>query len=174
MLEKKYKWYGICIEPHPDKFKDLQRNRNSICVNNAMYNKEGKILYFNKSDMLSGISNDIDKYMEVKNTEKIKIITNTLTNVLDNYKAPEFIEYMSLDTEGSELKILEGLDFDKYIIGYIDVEHNFVEPKRTNIKNLLMSKGYEYLRENKWDDIYVHNSILIKKSLKIYKYKIKK
>ena len=73
--------------------------------------------------------------------------------------APRFIDYLSLDTEGSEYEILKALDFDKYTIGLIDVEHNFVEPRRSQIKELLISKGYVYLRENHADDMYRHSSI---------------
>ena len=41
----------------------------------------------------------------------------------------------------------------------MDIEHNFVEPRRTEIRNLLVSKGYIYKGENKWDDMYKHHSI---------------
>ena len=51
---------------------------------------------------------------------------------------------MSLDTEGSEFEILKNFDFEKYTFGLIDVEHNYCEPRRTEIKNLLLSKGYIY------------------------------
>jgi predicted transcriptional regulator len=66
---------------------------------------------------------------------------------------------MSLDTEGSEFEILANFDFEKYRFGLIDVEHNYVEPRRTQIKNLLLSKGYIYKGENKWDDMFKHNSV---------------
>ena len=66
---------------------------------------------------------------------------------------------MSLDTEGSELEILQNFDFEKYTFGLIDVEHNYVEPRRTKIMSLLLSKGYIYKGENEWDDMYKHNSV---------------
>jgi predicted transcriptional regulator len=66
---------------------------------------------------------------------------------------------MSLDTEGSELEILRNFDFEKYTFGLIDIEHNYIEPRRTEIKNLLLSKGYIYKGENQWDDMYKHSSV---------------
>jgi len=69
------------------------------------------------------------------------------------------LHYLSLDTEGSELEILKSVDFQKYIFGLIDVEHNYVEPRRSQIKNLLTSNGYIYIRENRWDDCYKHQSM---------------
>lgn len=60
-----------------------------------------------------------------------------------------------MDTEGSELKMLKGIDFKKYKFGYINVEHNNVEPRRTDMKKLLQKNGYRYAGENKFDDIYI-------------------
>jgi hypothetical protein len=114
------------------------------------------------NDLLSGITDHIDTHKKSVNANKttIKVKTISLLDVLKNANAPMFIEYMSLDTEGSELEILKHFDFKQYIFGLIDVEHNFVEPRRTNIKNLLVSNGYIYKGENKWDDMYQHHSVL--------------
>jgi len=81
--------------------------------------------------------------------------TNTLNNILNKYNAPTTIDYMSLDTEGSELEILKGLDLDKYKIRYINIEHNHIEPRRSEMRKLLESKGYTYYRENEFDDDYI-------------------
>ena len=75
------------------------------------------------------------------------------------YNAPSFIEFLSLDTEGSEFDLLNAHDFEKYLFGYICVEHNFIENNRKKIRDLLESKGYIYYRENNVDDDYIHKSI---------------
>ena len=165
LLEQQYKWRGICCEPIPSRFDKLVINRpNSICYNEAVYSNTGSTVDFdisNEDDMLSGISHHIDFHKPVvdRNKRTIQIPTISLLDVLDNANAPSFIEYMSLDTEGSEYEILENFDFEKYTFGLIDVEHNYCEPRRTEIKNLLLSKGYIYKGENKFDDMYQHNSL---------------
>ena len=73
--------------------------------------------------------------------------------------APKFIEFLSLDTEGSEYDILQAHDFDQYLFGYICIEHNFIEVNRQKIRKLLESKGYIFVRENHVDDDYIHSSI---------------
>ena len=78
--------------------------------------------------------------------------TKTLTEVMDEHKAPRYIDYLSLDTEGSELEVLKGIDFKKYIFGYITVEHNLKEPIRSEIREFLYSKGYVFSRWNRFDD----------------------
>lgn len=165
LLETQYKWKGICCEPIPYYFKKLVANRpNSICVNDAVYNVSGLTLPFDIAhgvDLLSGISTHIDYYKSYIGSNKttIQVQTISLLDVLKNANAPTFIEYMSLDTEGSEYEILRAFDFEQYTFGLIDVEHNNVEPRRTQIRELLLSKGYIYKGENSYDDMYQHSSI---------------
>jgi len=165
LLETQYKWKGICCEPIPNNFKNLVKNRsNSICYDKAVYNSSGLTVNFdiaNNCDLLSGISNHIDRHKSSvdANKETIQVQTISLLDVLNIANAPLFIEYMSLDTEGTEFEILKNFDFEKYTFGLIDVEHNYCEPRRTEIKNLLLSKGYIYKGENNFDDMYKHNSV---------------
>jgi hypothetical protein len=77
-----------------------------------------------------------------------------MNDLLEKYNAPEFIEYLSLDTEGSEYEILKSINFNKYKFGLIHVEHNYIEPRRTLMKGLLLKNGYQFIKENKWDDYY--------------------
>ena len=165
LLERKYEWKGICAEPNPEVFKLLVKNRpNSLCCDAAIYSLSYKNLLFdvaNNYDLMSGLSDHLDVHKEYVNRDKKQIIvkTLTLTDLLDKAKAPSFIDYLSLDTEGSEFEILRATDFSRYTFGLIDVEHNFVEPRRTEIRNLLLSHGYVYLRENQFDDSYKHSSV---------------
>jgi FkbM family methyltransferase len=168
LLEKKYKWKGICCEVIPTRFAKLVLNRpNSICFNEAVYNQSGLTVTFDISttrDTMSGISEDIDvkhKCFVDTNKTSIQIQTISLLDMLNNSNAPSFIEYMSLDTEGSEFEIIKNFDFKKYTFGLIHIEHNNAEPKRSKIKDLLLSEGYIYKGENKCDDIYIHKSFLV-------------
>jgi hypothetical protein len=88
--------------------------------------------------------------------------TTTLTKLLDSVNAPTFIEYMSLDTEGTELEILKGIDFSKYTFGFMNIEHNFMEPRRTEIREFLKTKGYSLYSSNFVDDNFILNSISVK------------
>ena len=165
LLETKYNWTGICVEPLPSKFELLCNNRpNSLCYNNAIYNENDQQITFdisNLDDMLSGISANINKHKSVVDSDKTQITVNTITfnDLLEKSNAPFFIDYLSLDTEGSELEILKSVDLQKYTFGLIDVEHNYVEPIRSEIRSLLTSNGYEYIKENRFDDCYKHKSV---------------
>jgi len=165
LLEKEYNWKGICVEPIPEKFESLCKNRpNSLCYDYAVYNESNKIVVFtiaNICDLLSGISDHIDCHVNKVNDNKTEITRTTITlnDLLEKSNAPTFIDYLSLDTEGSELEILKSVDFQKYTFGLIDIEHNFIEPRRSQMRDLLTSNGYEYIKQNQWDDCYKHKSI---------------
>jgi len=152
-------------EPSPSVFDNLRKNRpTSICCSNPVYNKSGVEVVFDVCihPMFSGISCHIDKWKDRvdKNKTQIKLITVSLTDLLKRYSAPAFIEYLSLDTEGSEYEILKTFDFKSYIFGLIDVEHNYVEPRRTQIRSLLLSNGYIFIGAVRFDDQYKHSSLI--------------
>lgn len=144
------------MNQNPKPFVDLLKNRqNSICVNKAIYSSNNDEIEFSVDDMLSGITKNIDRHMNVLTKPKIKVKTIKLDDLLRECNAPKFIDYLSLDTEGSEFEILKSINFDEYKFGMIHVEHNFIEPRRTQMREFLLSKGYKYNRENKFDDEYV-------------------
>lgn len=161
LLETEYNWKGICVEPLPNKINILKINRpNSICIEKAVYNESNLSLKFdiaNNCDLLSGISDNINRHKEIVDQNKtiIYVETISLNDILEQNNAPNFINYMSLDTEGSELEILKSCNFNKYKFGLIDVEHNYVQPIRTEIRNLLEKNGYKFIRENQFDDCYM-------------------
>jgi FkbM family methyltransferase len=160
LLEKEG-WKGICVEPIPSVYEELKKNRpNSYCCNKAVYHTSGLTVNFdicNLYSLLSGISESIDTYKAHidQNKTSIQVETISLNDLLDKVYAPKFIEYLSIDTEGSEYEILKAFDFTKRKFGIIHVEHNYVEPRRTYIRELLESMGYRFERENQWDDIYL-------------------
>lgn len=165
LLEKKYNWKGICAEPLPSAFQKLTECRSCICENSAVFSKSNLSLEFSAWGVLSGITDYINdtpyhSYAKEKG-KKIKVNTITLQDLLDKYNAPKIIQYLSLDTEGSELEILKAVDFSTYKFLYINLEHNQVEPRRTEIRKLLLDNGYLYKGENEFDDDYIHETTVI-------------
>jgi FkbM family methyltransferase len=163
MLEREFGWKGICVEPIEEEFEKLVVNRpNSICLKKAVFSESNRQLQFTIADckFLSGITDCIDKWKEhTANGRIVTVTTITVNDMLEQCGAPDFIDYLSLDTEGTEFEILKAIDFTKYRFGIIDLEHNYLEPKRSEMRAFLVSKGYVYNGENFVDDQYVHPSI---------------
>ena len=152
VLEKEYNWTGLCVECNPRHYATLTTTRNCNISNSAVYNVNGKEMQFYDSGGYAGLV-ETNNHKHITNDPIITVKTKTLTTLLDEINAPSFIEYLSLDTEGSEYNILEAHDFNKYKFGYICVEHNSINENRIKIRQLLESKGYTFSREN-GDDRY--------------------
>ena len=162
LLERTYGWNGVCIEPNPVLFEKLKANRACNVSDGLAFSSENIEFNFSLGDLFGGITDHIDKYTNVKRSTQIALKTTTLTKILDSVNAPTFIEYMSLDTEGTELEILKGIDFSKYTFGFMNIEHNFMEPRRTEIKEFLKSKGYSFYSSNFVDDNFISDTIFVK------------
>ena len=82
--------------------------------------KIGEIIY-NGIDPEPGLSSlkeyadngDWASKVRLKNSKKEIVETITLNDLLDFYNAPKIIDYLSIDSEGSELDILKSFDFSK-------------------------------------------------------------
>ena len=147
ILEKEYNWSGICVECNPVYFEKLCFSRSCYKSNSAIYNVNDRVMPFYDSGGYAGFV-ETNNHSHIINDPIIQVKTQTLTSLLDNFNAPSFIEYLSLDTEGSEYEILKAHDFNKYKFGYICVEHNNIHKNRKAIRELLEKNGYEFAREN--------------------------
>ena len=165
LLEEKG-WVGVCAEPLPSAFKKMSEIRK-FCykTDKAVWHTSGEKKEFatvgrgvENIAMLSGFTGHSTYTEEQDAAEKITVETISLNDLLAVAAAPNFMEYLSIDTEGTEYEILFGLDNNRYKFGLIDVEHNYDEEKRRAIRDLLEGRGYVLLRENKWDDCYVHHT----------------
>jgi|694.fasta_scaffold44953_4 FkbM family methyltransferase len=159
LLEKHFGWKGICAEPNPKLFKRLQMNRSCVLSPACVYRTSGESMSFVLADAFGGIEdlglNDEHTNRRVAYASAghiIQVTTTSLLDLLEQNEAPPIIDYLSIDTEGSELAILEGFDWSAYHIRCITVEHNFTN-QRQLIRNLLESQGYT-AREAQWDDYY--------------------
>jgi hypothetical protein len=159
-LEKRG-WKGICIDANPRNFE----TRNCIVENAVLGSEDGKEVTFVHSEEdpnLSGVLENLKKHEEkVLSSEHTKEtrVTQLLGDILDKHGAPQFIEYLNLDVEGAEYDVLSTFPFDKYTFGCLTVEHNFEEPKRTQIRTLLENNGYVYKKAVNWDDWYVRRPL---------------
>ena len=162
LLENSFGWRGILAEPAKRWHKELRRNRPLASIEDACVWKESNLhLTFNETEdgNLSTLDSfsSLDSHRELrKHGQRYEITTISLTDLLDKYSAPKTIDYLSIDTEGSEFEILSAFDFEKYSFSVITCEHNYT-PAREKIYELLTSKGYvrKYEELSLWDDWYV-------------------
>lgn len=150
-------WSGVVAEPHPDFHKFVRRNRSCTVSTKCVYTETGINLTFNAVkgrpalSSISGFGNADDKKELRENFVAYKVETVSLHDLLSESGAPPVIDFLSIDTEGSEFAILNSFDFKPYLIKSICVEHN--AHQRDAIYRLLTSKGYF----RKWEQISGHD-----------------
>lgn len=170
LLAKEYAWKGILAEPNPVWHSRLEANRsdnNTDISHDCVYTETGKTLDFLAVDdaclsTIQGFGNDDEHMLKRKQNSLITVDTVSLKHLLDFYSAPNIIDYISVDTEGSEYDILETFfrDNDCYDVRAFTVEHNFNDEFRNKIYNLMDKNNYErkFSEFSRWDDFYVKMS----------------
>lgn len=161
LLEKEFDWKGILAEPASIWHKSLHANRSAIVDTRCVWDESGKTLEF-----LEDASAELSSPTEYRNqgihkdrridAQKYKVSTVSLLEMLQEYDAPREIDYLSIDTEGSEFRILNAFDWDSYKFNVITVEHNYSK-ERHSISKLLQLNGYKQIFEelSKFDDWYI-------------------
>jgi FkbM family methyltransferase len=132
---EKYKyWKGILIEPSFN-FNLLLKNRSK---SNFFFNfgcsdfdSERETILLN-SDDYSICKELVDKkyfnwhlnkqILAKKKMIETKIKLKTLNSLLEEANSPNLIDFFSLDVEGMEIKVLKGIDFDRFNFKFLLVE----------------------------------------------------
>lgn len=147
MLLEELGAYGILAEPCKSFHDSLELYRRSILDKRIVHSVSGNEIVFEEMSnrQLSKIAevgkSTIKSHRQVV-TDTYKVTTVSLNDLLKQHSAPPIIHYLSIDTEGSELSILQSLDFSEYSFKFISVEHNY-RPDRREIHHLLSSQGYK-------------------------------
>jgi FkbM family methyltransferase len=161
LLEKEFNWNGILAEPSTFWQEALKKNRNSQIETLCIFSESGNLLAFNECTIpeLSTLAHFKKHDGHAKNRSKSKeyfVETISLLDLLKKYEAPKNIDYLSIDTEGSEYEILKQFKFHEYKIRVITCEHNYSE-NREKIYDLLIHNGYKRVYEELsfFDDWYI-------------------
>lgn len=147
-------WHGIAADPFPTNF---ENRKNTILERIAIFSNISDVV-FSKAGDVGGITSHLGMWRNtegVANADKVMQKTMTLEQLLDKHNAPKYIDYLSLDTEGSEYEILKSFPFDKYSFGCMTIEHNEEEPKRSNIRNLLQQNHYKLVKTDNVEDYFI-------------------
>ena len=155
LLETYHGWNGILVEPVPYYNRVLKKKRGCIIVDDVCVSDKSdeivKFLAVRDFQCVSGMKSDAfkDSWAGIRKEhgKTYDVKTISLKDLLDKNNAPEHIEFLSIDTEGSEYSILKAYDFSR-TFGLITVEHNHTENK-VPIENLLQEKGYIHILHNK-------------------------
>ncbi|MCB9959996.1 MAG: FkbM family methyltransferase [Rhodospirillaceae bacterium] len=157
-LERKFAGHGVLVEPAPQRFAELVRNRSKknrffrcALVPFGYPDKEVPMLY---ADLMSvafiNSETDLNKdrdaiissatpHLRGRDTPfDFTAPARTLNDVLAEAGAPKIVDLLSLDVEGNELNVLSGVDHAHYRFRHILVEARD-EPR---MSQFLAAHGY--------------------------------
>ena len=166
LLENTFRWNGVLAEPSYTWHSSLKKNRpNCKILSECIYSETGKKLDFFTSSI--GELSTLEQFRESDRTSikgnatdrnrkgfSHKVMSISLNDVFIKYFNSYPIDYMSVDTEGSEFLILENFDFEKFSPKIVTVEHNFTETQ-TKLDTLFSNNNYirifrEYTQFDAW------------------------
>lgn len=150
-LEQRLGWTGIAVEPIPEVFERLRANRKCMAVNGCVAARRGRASFqvlSGYSEMLSGLVETYDSRhqerialeLEVRGGSRRTITVDCfpLSDLLEQARI-RHVDYLNVDTEGAELRVLKSLDFDEVSVSIIGVENNYGDP---GVPEFLRKKGY--------------------------------
>jgi len=151
VLEDCLNYTGVLIEPGKNLYKNLIKNRpnckNYYC---AISNKEGISRFISDpyppnaalGAIVENISKEWINSWELNKGNIYNIRTYKLSTILKD-AGIKYIDLWSLDVEGSELKVLQGMDWSIpiYII-IIEVAHACFKEKTEQCRQILLKQGF--------------------------------
>lgn len=167
MLETQFGWKGILAESAKDWHAKIRAARSAILETRCVWSKTGEHLQFRETPIgeLSTLEQfahkDSNRDGRVEGTA-YEVETISLNDMLKLHNCPRDIDYMSVDTGGSELEILSAFDFSNHNIKIMTVDHNHTE-NRAKVRKLLSAQGFYCVLESlsRNDDWFVKEPVLL-------------
>jgi FkbM family methyltransferase len=165
LLEWSYKWSGVVADAHPELAELLRRNRSCFVSSKCVYSRTGEAIDFMaaRDRRLSRIAaiDALDSHETTRSRDfkLVSVESVSLSDLLAEAGAPADIDYISMDTEGSEPEILRHFDFRKWNVRLLTVNHDF-SPRRNETEDILGRNGYTRIWKEiaQSDDWYVKNA----------------
>lgn len=166
LLFEKRGWKTLCIDPIPEHVEQASKIRERV-VECACSNYTG-FDYFTAYNIgekgikssLSSLKTDprlIESHKHITNsTDQFMVEVKRLTEVLQNADWPKAIDFISVDTEGTELDVLRGLDLGKYEVKLLVVENNFEDQ---DIRDYLECFDFEFDQRFFVNDFFVNRKL---------------
>lgn len=158
-------WYCLCIEPNPNSFKYLKQNRK-YTVNYAISDVNDDLVFnvarikdsYLHEDAISSLKIDErllkqhqDAGYEI-NVYSIMVEVITLDKCIEDFYKKDTIDFINIDTEGTELDVLKGFNINKWKLKLFIIENNFNE---SLIEEYLIKYGYKKDKRIGVNDFYI-------------------
>ncbi|MFH1195168.1 MAG: FkbM family methyltransferase [bacterium] len=146
-------WRGINIDAAPGSMKYFSKFRKEDINLEIPVSDTIEILTYHMFDdpALNGFSKELsverDKNSNYRIVKTIELKTSTLSEILDKYLPQNtVIDFLSIDVEGFDFKVLKSNDWEKYLPKIVLVEalqSSLEDLNKNEIVNFMKTNGYE-------------------------------
>ncbi|GAA0553859.1 FkbM family methyltransferase [Chitinophaga japonensis] len=165
-FEKHRDWNGVLCEPSKCFHQAISTNRNAVLIPQAVFKVSGAKLDFVEVKGEEELST-IRQYIAIDRHSREHYIEYPVSTISFNDLCAEYvpagkIDYVSIDTEGSEYEIISAIDFNRVDISIISIEHNYNLEKLSRIRSVLLKHSYIEIDNEvfSWDVFFVKKAIL--------------
>jgi FkbM family methyltransferase len=149
-------WNGIIVEPIPSYYDEIKKYRGCNICTNPISDKREFNRFVIRDFLAYSHMIDIDEiYGPEETTNTIDVNTITLFDLLEQYSSPEIIDFIAIDTEGYEYRILSKYfeENTKYKVNLI----SFETIKDYQMHQLMTANSYLKIRNPYLDFIKMDN-----------------
>jgi len=165
-------WKGICVEPQKNVFERMKKARKCAIYNCAVSNcsqESVEFIMFPGIDTRSGLADSmsqshIEAAKTFSNMEKTFVSTKTFGNIMNDFPNVSYVDFLSVDTEGHEMQVLQSIDFEKFKFGLIAIETT----DGSDVAQFVENSGYKKLMVAGSDILFVPKSYKIPVCCAIY------
>lgn len=157
VLERDFGWTGLLIEPNPGFADAIRKYRSSELLTSCADAEVGDKPFLTLGYMGGLVGEDTDHAPSRRpailrrHAEKIHTLPcKPLADMLEEAGAPAVIDFLSMDVEGAEYRILKSFPFDRFTFRAITIER----PTR-ELHALLVEAGYVLDRIKLYDGFYL-------------------
>jgi FkbM family methyltransferase len=166
---------GVLIEADPEPFKSLQANRpNCECFNYVVHSKNKEVEFLTHTNAVLGCVNheESKRHREIfhehergKGKSFKKILPAERLDVILSKTKLKYIDFWSLDVEGSELQCLNSMDWS-IPVGLVCIEN---QENQKEIHTIMTDKGFTLIHQNIMDGFYFNFKYFRKEMFSIEK-----
>ena len=155
-------WECLCVEANPEHNKSLLELRKNVvmcaCGNvDGESNMDLQVFRVGDRDIstsLTSLSPDarlVDDHKHIiREQYSVNVVVKNLTDLVNEFNTD--LDFISIDTEGTELDVLKGLDLETINVKLLVVENNYDD---ADISDYLSQFGYVRKERYKINDFYI-------------------
>ncbi|XP_059484884.1 uncharacterized protein LOC132202164 isoform X2 [Neocloeon triangulifer] len=151
-LERSLGWQGLLVEADPLNFQMVQKKgRKAWLAPTCLSTERRPIMVSFDQNFNTGKIDKLAQNFKDTKIEKPVIFCTPITTLMLALNISK-VDYFSLDIEGSEFEVLRTIDFEKFEISTLTVEHQHLNQSgKADMKKYMEDRGYQIVEPNYWD-----------------------